>query len=291
MLIYILSRGARLYSTSRIYRAALKKRHNVRILDHMECDLLIDGNQYKVIYNNETLLKPDLIIPRIGSSATAYGTTVVRHFQEMGVPVLNRVEGILNSRDKFRCLQLLSAANIPIPVTYFSNDLHHAEKLVERKLGYPFIIKLLEGTQGTGVHLIHDEREAHEIFNKYGVARKKILLQEYIAEFSGKDVRAFVVGNRVVATMMRIAAGDDFRSNIHRGGRGEKIILSEEEKEMAIRAVHTLGLKVAGVDILRSKKGAMVIEVNSSPGLEGIESTTGVEIAEEIIKYIEVDAT
>lgn len=290
MLIYILSRGARLYSTSRIYRAALKKRHNVRILDHMECDLLIDGNQYKVIYNNEVLLKPDLVIPRIGSSATAYGTTVVRHFQEMGVPVLNRVEGILNSRDKFRCLQLLSAANIPIPVTYFSNDLHHAEKLVERKLGYPFIIKLLEGTQGAGVHLIHDEREAHEIFNKYGVARKKILLQEFIEEFSGKDVRAFVIGNRVVATMMRIAAGNDFRSNIHRGGRGEKIILSEEEKEMAIRAVHTLGLKIAGVDILRSKKGAMVIEVNSSPGLEGIESTTGVEIAEKIIEYIEADA-
>lgn len=287
MLIYILSRGARLYSTSRIYRAALKNRHNVRILDHMECDLLIDGNDYKMIYNNEILLKPDLVIPRIGSSATAYGTTVLRHFQEMGVPVLNGVNGILNSRDKFRCLQLLSAANIPIPVTYFSNDLHHAEKLVERKLGYPFIIKLLESTQGEGVHLIHDEFEAHEIFNKYGSSRKKILLQKFIAEFSGKDVRAFVVGDRVVAAMMRIAAQGDFRSNIHRGGKGEKIVLSEEEREMAIRAVKILGLKVAGVDILRSKNGAMIIEVNSSPGLEGIEGTTKVEIAEEIIRYVE----
>lgn len=287
MLIYILSRGARLYSTSRIYRAALKNRHNVRIIDHMECDLLVDGNDYKVIFNNEVLIRPDLVIPRIGSSATAYGTTVLSHFQEMGVPVLNNVNSILNSRDKFRCLQLLAAADIPIPVTYFSNDLHHAEKLVERKLGYPFIIKLLEGTQGEGVHLIKNELEAHEIFNRYGSSKKKILLQKFIAEFSGRDVRAFVVGDKVVAAMMRIAAQGDFRSNIHRGGRGEKIVLSEEEREMAIRAVKTLGLKVAGVDILRSKSGAMIIEVNSSPGLEGIETTTKIKIAEEIIHFIE----
>lgn len=287
MLIYILSRGARLYSTSRIYRAALKKRHNVRILDHMECDLLVENGDFKVIYNNEVLLKPDVVIPRIGSSATAYGTAVVRHFQQMGVPVLNSTDGIFNSRDKFRSLQFLAANNIPIPVTYFSNDLHHAEKLVSKKLGYPFIIKALEGTQGSGVFLVKNEIEAHEFFNKFGSSEKKIILQEFIAEFKGKDIRAFVVGNRVVASMMRMASKGEFRSNIHRGGVGQRVVLSEEEKEMAIRAVRILGLNVAGVDILRSKRGALIIEVNSSPGLEGIEGATGIEIAEEIIGFIE----
>lgn len=253
----------------------------------MECDLLVENGRFLVVYNNEILIKPDVVIPRIGSSATVYGTTVVRHFQEMGAPVLNSPAGIFNSRDKFRSLQLLAGQNIPIPVTYFSNDLHQAERIVKRKLGYPFILKVLEGTQGVGVHLVKNEIEAHHLFNHFSVAKQKIILQEFIEEFKGKDVRVFIVGSKVVASMMRIAGAGEFRSNIHRGGIGQRIVLSEEEREMAIRAVKILGLQVAGVDILRSKKGALIIEVNSSPGLEGIEGVTGVEVAEDIIRFIE----
>jgi ribosomal protein S6--L-glutamate ligase len=287
MLIYILSRGPNLYSTSRIYRAALNNKHNVRIIDHMHCDLLIEEGEFKVVYNNEILLKPDFVIPRIGSSATFYGTTVVRHFEQMGVPMLNSAMGIFNSRDKFRSIQLLAAQNIRIPSTYFSDDLHLAEKIIENKLGFPFILKVLEGTQGVGVYLVNDPIEATTLFNKFSQDQVKVLLQEFIAEFKGKDIRAFVVGNKVVAAMLRVASGDEFRSNLHRGGKGELVVLSEDEKELAIRAVRVLNLEVGGVDILRSQKGSMVIEVNSSPGLEGIEGVSQVKIAEEIISYIE----
>lgn len=287
MLIYILSRGANLYSTSRIYKAALKQKHNVRILDHLECDLLIENNQFKVVYNNEILLAPDAVIPRIGSSATAHGTAVVRHFEEMGAFVLNSSTSIFNSRDKFRSLQLLVGKGIPIPASYFSNDLHYAESIVKHKLGYPFILKVLEGTQGVGVYLVPNEKEAHHLFNTFAATKTKIVLQEFIQEFRGKDLRVFIVGNKVVASMMRVASGNEFRSNLHRGGKGHNIALSEEEKEMALRAARVLGLRVAGVDILRSKRGALIIEVNSSPGLEGIEGVTGVEIAEEIIGFVE----
>jgi ribosomal protein S6--L-glutamate ligase len=286
MLIYILSRGATLYSTNRIYQAALAKRHNVRIVDHMFCDLLIEDGEYKINYNGEVLLTPDFVIPRIGSSATYYGTTVIRHFEQMGVPVLNTAQSILSSRDKFRSIQLLAKAKIPIPTTYFSDDLHHAERLVEHKMGFPVVAKLIEGTQGVGVYLLKDKYEAHAAFNQFNKEKVKVILQEFIAEFKGKDIRVFVVGDEVVASMMRVAGGDEFRSNIHRGGIGEVIVLSEDEKEMAKRALKVLGLNVGGVDILRSKRGSMVIEVNSSPGLEGIEGVTKVKIAESIINYI-----
>ncbi len=289
MLVYILSRGSDLYSTSRIYRSVQNARHDVRVIDHMECDLLNEDGEFKVVYNNEYLIKPDYVIPRIGSSVTHYGSAVVRHFEQDGVKVLNGSDGILKSRDKFRCLQLLSAQGIKVPTTYFSNDLHFAERIVEKELGYPFVIKVLEGTQGEGVYLVKDEIEAKKFFDHFSEIETKILLQEYISEFSGKDIRAFVVGNKVVATMMRIAAGEEFRSNIHRGGKGEVVKLTLKEEEMALRAVKTLGLKVAGVDILRSKNGPMVIEVNSSPGLEGIEGVTKVDIGGEITKFIERD--
>lgn len=287
MLIYILSRGPKLYSTIRIYKAAVAKGHTVRIIDHMECDLLIEKGQFKVVYNEEILPKPDFIIPRIGSSVTFYGSTVVRHFEQMGVQTLNDSTSILNSRDKFRSLQFLVEGGIQIPTTYFSNDLFFAKKIVQSKLGYPFIIKVLEGTQGLGVYLVKDEENATEILSHFMAKKTKIMLQEYIAEFSGKDLRVFVVGNKIVATMMRIAVGDDFRSNLHRGGRGEKVELTPDEKAMAINSVKALNLQVAGVDILRSKKGPMVIEVNSSPGLEGIERVSEMEVAEEIIDLLE----
>ena len=287
MLIYILSRGPKLYSTSRIYNAAVAKGHTVRVLDHMECDLLIEKGEFKVVYNDEILQKPDFLIPRIGSSVTFYGSTVVRHFEQMGVPTLNNAISILNSRDKFRSLQFLAANGIQIPTTYFSNDLFYAKKIVQSKLGYPFIIKVLEGTQGLGVYLVRDEANASEILSHFIEKKTKIILQKYIEEFSGKDLRVFVVGNKIVASMMRIAAGDDFRSNLHRGGRGEKVDLSQEEQEMAINSCKALNLQIGGVDILRGKKGPMVIEVNSSPGLEGIERVSEVPIAEQIIDLVE----
>lgn len=287
MLIYILSRGPKLYSTARIYKAAVANGHTVRVIDHMECDLLIEKGEFKVVYNDEILPKPDFIIPRIGSSVTFYGSTVVRHFEQMGVPTLNNAISILNSRDKFRSLQFLVSNGIGIPKTYFSNDLFYAKSIVQKKLGYPFIIKVLEGTQGLGVYLVKDEENATEILSHFIEKKIKIILQEYIAEFSGKDLRVFVVGGKIIASMMRIAAGDDFRSNLHRGGRGEKVELSAEEQDMAINAVKALNLQVGGVDILRGKKGPMVIEVNSSPGLEGIERVSEVKIAEEIIGMLE----
>ncbi|WP_027418982.1 ATP-grasp domain-containing protein [Crocinitomix catalasitica] len=287
MLIYILSRGANLYSTTRLYQAAFAKKHNVRIIDHMHCDLLIEDGIYKVIFNGEVLIRPDAVIARIGSSNTYYGTTVVKHFEEMKVPVYNTSKGILASRDKFRSMQILAASKIRIPKTYFSYDLHQAERIIAQKFNYPVIAKLIEGTQGAGVYLLNNQIEANNAFNKFISDNTKVLLQEFIAEFKGKDIRAFVIGGKVVAAMMRIAEGDEFRSNLHRGGRGEKIVLSEEEKEMAVRSVKALGLKIGGVDILRSKKGSMVIEVNSSPGLEGIEAVTEIAVADKIITYIE----
>ena len=288
MLVYILSRGEKLYSTSRIYQTSLSRRHNTRVIDHMECDLFIEDGTYKVVFNDEVLLKPDMIIPRIGSSATYYGTSVVRHFEMMGCKVLNPSMAIQNSRDKFRSLQILMANGIRVPTTFFSYDMHYAQSVVERRLGYPFIIKVLEGTQGNGVHLVKNEEMAEKLIQRLNPKKKQIILQEFIEEFSGKDIRALVVGDQVVASYMRIAKGGDFRSNIHRGGTGKMVHLTFEEKSLAINAVKCLGLKCAGVDILRSKKGSMVIEVNSSPGLEGVEKYTKIDVARKIIEHIEM---
>lgn len=289
MLIYILSRSENLYSTKRIYQAGTRKRHNVRVINYMECDLLVEDGEFKVVYEHEVLIKPDFIIPRIGSSVTYYGCTVVRHFEMMGVPILNKTEGIFNSRDKFRSLQLLNQAGIRIPKTYFSDDMYYAERIVRQKLGYPFVLKVLEGTQGQGVLLVQNEVQAERIMNEYVKRKTKILLQEFIEEFQGKDIRVIVVDGKIVASMMRVAKEGDFRSNIHRGGQGLIVDLSEQEKEMAIRALEVLGLRMAGVDILRSSRGPMIIEVNSSPGLEGIEGVTKAEIAEALIESIELN--
>jgi ribosomal protein S6--L-glutamate ligase len=287
MLIYLLSRSSSLYSTNRIYVAGTTKKHNVRVIDYMECDLLIENGEYKVIYEHEELLKPDFIIPRIGASVTFYGCTVVRHFQNMGVQVLNHPEGIINSRDKFRSLQLLTEAGIRIPKTYFSNDLYYAERMVKNHLGYPFIMKVLEGTQGEGVFLVHTEEEAELLINEHVRKGTRVLLQEFISEFSGKDIRVIVINGHIVAAMMRKGKEGDFRSNIHAGGSGLEVDLSELEIEMAIRSCEILGLNMAGVDLLRSENGPMIIEVNSSPGLEGIEGVTKVPVAEYLIESIE----
>jgi ribosomal protein S6--L-glutamate ligase len=185
----------------------------------------------------------------------------------------------------------MASNNIGLPITYFSHDLHQAEKIADKILGYPFIIKVIEGTQGVGVHLVKSKKEAHEMFEAFFASRTQILLQEFIEEFKGKDLRVFVVGDKVVASMMRVAGEGEFRSNLHRGGMGYNVELTAQEKEMAVKAVKILGLNVAGVDILRSKRGPLIIEVNSSPGLEGIEGVTKVKIAEEIIRFAELKHT
>lgn len=287
MLIYVLSRSKNLYSTNRIYAAGTSKKHNVRVIDYLQCDLLIEDGEFKIIYEHEILLKPDFVIPRIGASVTSYGCAVVRHFEKMGARVLNSSDGIINSRDKFRCHQLLMAANIQVPKTYYSYDLYYAERVVRENLGYPFILKVLEGTQGIGVYLVRTEEEASGLFSKHITKNIRVLLQEFIAEFEGKDLRLIVVGNEVVASMMRIAQDGDFRSNIHRGGSGEDVAISQQEREMAIKAAKLLGLEMAGVDLLRSARGPLIIEVNSSPGIEGIESVTGKPVAEKLIEHVE----
>lgn len=287
MLIYVLSRSKALYSTSRIVQAGTRARHNMRVVNYLECDLIIENGEYKIIYEHEELLKPDVVIPRIGSSVTSYGCTVVRHFEQMGVPVLNSSNGILDSRDKYRSLQILSQHQILVPKTYFSYDLYYAERVVRNSLGYPFILKVIEGTQGQGVHLVRDEVSAQELFTEHVTKNKRVLLQEFISEFEGKDIRVIVVGRKIVTAMMRVAKDGDFRSNIHRGGKGLAVVLSEKEKEIAIKACQVLGLEMAGVDILRSERGSMIIEVNSSPGIEGIEGVTEAPIAEALIAHIE----
>lgn len=287
MLIYILSRGPKLYSTKRIVEAGTRSRNNIRVIDHLECDLIIEDGTFKIIYEHEELIKPDFIIPRIGASVTAYGCTVLKHFEQMGVPVLNSSNGIMNSRDKFRSIQVLAEHKIRMPKTYFSYDLYYAERVVREHLGFPFILKVLEGTQGKGVYLVKDQDNAFNLFSEHLEKNQKVILQEFIAEFQGRDIRIIVIGNEVVASFMRIAAEGDFRSNIHAGGRGEVVPLSEQEKEMAIKATRVLGLQMAGVDILRSSSGPMIIEVNSSPGIEGIEAVTKEKIAEKLIEYIE----
>ncbi|MCB9225173.1 MAG: RimK family alpha-L-glutamate ligase [Crocinitomicaceae bacterium] len=287
MLIYLLSRSSELYSTQRIYQAGLAGKHNIRVIDYMECDLLIEDGEFKVVYNHEYLIKPDYVIPRIGSSVTFYGCTVVRHFSMMGAKVLNDPQAIINSRDKFRSLQLMIQGGIRIPRTYFSNDLYYADRIVNQLLGYPFIMKVLEGTQGQGVFLVHNEDEAEQLFSEHIRKQTRVILQEFISEFKGKDIRVIVINGEIIATMMRVAQEGEFRSNIHRGGVGIEVELTDEEKEMAIKSLDILGLKMAGVDLMRSNQGPMLIEVNSSPGLQGIEGTTKIQIAERLIEYLE----
>lgn len=289
MLIYILSRNIELYSTSRLYEAVKKASHKVRVINHMYCDLLIENGQFSVLYEGETLPLPDYIIPRIGSNVTSYGEKVIRHFEKMGVHSLTSSEGLLLSRDKLKSLQVLAEHQIDMPTTYFSNDFHEIESIVKIKLGYPFILKVLEGTQGLGVHLIKNEPTAQNYFDHFANSNTLVILQEFIKESSGRDIRVITAGDTIIAAMERIAPQNEFRSNIHRGGAGYNISLSDEEKQMAINALKAVGLKFGGVDIIRSKRGPLILEINSSPGLEGIEKTTNIDIAGEIIKFIEKD--
>ena len=287
MLIYILSRHSNSYSTSRLREAAIKMGHKVRTIDHMQCELKI-GHESYIYYKGEKLEKPDYIIPRIGTSATFYGSNVVRQFEMMKVKTVVSADGLLKSRDKLRASQNMVFNDIEVPKTYFpSPNQDNFEYMIKQVGGIPLIIKLIEGTQGLGVFLLEDKNEARNLLNKFNQERTNYLLQEYIEESKGIDIRAFVVGGKVVAAMKRIANNGEFRSNIHRGGRGEKVELSKAEEFLAVKTARILKMDVAGVDILQSKRGPLVLEVNSSPGLEGIEKYTQIDIASAIIKHLE----
>ncbi len=291
MKILILSRSAVLYSTQSLVNATRRRHHAVKVVDHLHCNLSILNGRLGVRYQGSFLGRPDAVIPRIGSSVTSYGAAVVRHFELMGVYTVVSTEALLRSRDKRSALQYLAAHDIPVPDTVFmatSENVHTALDVLGKE--YPVIIKMLQSTQGDGVLLGENKQSAIAMATSFLRIKEEILLQKFIRESNGKDIRVFVVGGEVVATMERSAQQGEFRSNLHRGGDARKIKITNEEKDIAIRAADLMGLKVAGVDLLRSKDGPVVLEVNASPGLEGIERTTKVDIAGYIIKLIEDNA-
>jgi ribosomal protein S6--L-glutamate ligase len=290
MKIVILSRKPSLYSTSRLKDACLQRGHEVRVIDYLRCFLNITAHRPQVIYGSQALRGVDAVIPRIGATYTFYGAAVVRQFEMMGVLCANGSQAITRSRDKLRCLQLLAREGIGLPVTGFAHSPKDAHAVIEGVGGAPLVIKLLEGTQGIGVVLAETGKAAESVIEAFRGLDANILVQEFIKEASGRDIRCFVVGKRVVAAMERRAAPGEFRANVHRGGSVGKIKLTAEERSAAVRATRAMGLVVAGVDILRSNHGPVVLEVNSSPGLEGIEQASGKDVAGKVVEYIEKQA-
>jgi len=285
--IAILSQDTSLYSTKRLKEACLKRGHQVRILDAAVFSIIVEQGQPSLYYKDKPLERFDALIPRIGSSITFYGTAVVRQFEQMGVFSLNSSLGILTSRDKLRSIQMLAKHNIGIPKSAFAKQRSSIKPAIDAIGGSPVVIKLLEGTQGIGVILADTDKVAEAIIETFQSTRQNVLIQKFIAESRGRDIRAVVVGNRVVAAMRRTAFGDEFRSNIHRGGVAKAVNLDAKFEQAAVRATQIMGLHVAGVDLLESKEGPKVLEVNSSPGLEGIEETTGVDVAGAMIAFLE----
>ncbi len=287
MEIAILTRGPGLYSTQSLVDAARKRNHYVRVIDHMACDLMIDSGKSKIYFNNQPIEKVDAVIPRIGSTATSYGAAVIRQFESQGVFSTLHAEPLLKARDKLSCLQILGSQGIGVPKTIYVSNPYTMPFLLEQMEPYPIIIKLVSGTQGMGVILAENKSNAESILEAFYTTREKVIMQKFIKEAKGADVRAFVVDGEIVGAMKRQAKAGDFRSNLHRGGTSEIIKLSPQEEETALKSVDILGLKIAGVDMLKTHAGPVVLEVNASPGLEGIEGTTGVDIAGKIITYIE----
>jgi ribosomal protein S6--L-glutamate ligase len=285
--IAILSRNQKLYSTKRLVEAAQQRGHEVVVLDHLKCDLLIEKGQPSIIYRGHRLKGIDAVIPRIGASVTFYGTAVVRQFEMMHVPSAVESQAIVRSRDKLRSLQILSRAGLGMPKTAFTNYGREVKELIAEVGGAPLVIKLLEGTQGLGVVLAETAKAAESVIEAFHNLKARIIVQEFIKEAKAADIRAFVVHGEVVGAMKRQGKEGEFRSNLHRGGTGSLIKLSRQEKAAALAAAKALGLDIAGVDMLQSKRGPLILEVNSSPGLEGIEKSTGVDIAAKIIAYTE----
>lgn len=287
MKIGILSRKPGLYSTSRLVQAAEKRGHKVEVVDPLRCYMNITSSKPTVHFRQRVLDDWDATIPRIGASITFYGTAVLRQFEMMGVFSLNESVAIARSRDKLRALQIMSKRGIGLPVTGFAHSTQMTEELIKLVGGAPLVVKLLEGTQGKGVVLAETNQAAESVIDAFRNLDAHFLVQQFIKEAGGADIRCFVIGDRVVASMMRYARAGDFRSNLHRGGSAKKIDITPEERNSAIRAANAMGLMVAGVDLLRSKAGPLVMEVNSSPGLRGIEATTGLDVASMVIEYVE----
>lgn len=290
MRVAILSRNIKLYSTRRLVEAAENRGHEVHVLDHLKCYMDIASHDPAIHYRGKELAPFDAVIPRIGASVTFYGSAVVRQFEMMGTYCLNESVAITRSRDKLRSLQILSRAGIGLPVTAFAHSTDATSQLIEIVGGAPLVVKLLESTQGKGVVLCETRSAAEAIIEAFRGLKANFLVQEYVKEAGGADIRCFVIGDKVVAAMKRQAKAEEFRSNLHRGGAASLIRLTPEERSTAVRAARRMGLNVSGVDILRSNHGPVVLEVNSSPGLEGIEAATGQDVAGQIIKFIERNA-
>ncbi len=290
MKIAMLARNPDLYSHQRLKQAAEERGHVLDIINTLRCYMNIVSRRSQIYYNGEELPHYDAVIPRIGASVTFYGLAVLRQFEMMGVYPLNESVAIGRSRDKLRSLQILAREGIGLPVTTFAHDPKQTEEVLKLAGGAPLVIKLLEGTQGIGVVLADTDRSAKSIVEAFRGAKVNILVQEFIKESGGTDIRALVVGGKVVAAMKRTGAADDFRSNLHRGGSAQTVKISAEERSTAVRSAKAMGLNVCGVDLLRANHGPVVMEVNSSPGLEGVEKATGIDVAGQIIELLEKKA-
>ncbi len=291
MKIVILSRKASLYSTNRLVEAGRERGHEVEVIDYLRCYMNITSRNPLVLFSGESVVNVDAVIPRIGATYTLYGLSVVRQFEMMGVFSANESQGISRSRDKLRAMQLLARAGVGLPVTGYAHSTKDVDGVIDIVGGAPLVVKLLEGTQGIGVVLAETRKAGQSVIEAFRGLDANILVQEFIKESSGSDIRAFVVGDEVVAAMKRQAEPGEFRSNLHRGGTGSAIELTDDEREAALLAAKTVGLNICGVDMLRSNRGPLVIEVNSSPGLEGIEKASGINVADRVIAFIEENAS
>lgn len=289
MNIAILSRGPGNYSTKRLKEVALERGHTVRVINHAECYVTVEKSRPVVRYRGEDLTDIDAIIPRIGQSITKYGTAMVRQFEMQGVYTTASSIAINRSRDKLRSMQILARADVGIPKTVFARETSDVDDVVEQAGGAPLIIKVARGTHGNGVVLAETKKAAQAVMQAFYVEGVNFLVQEFVKESAGVDIRAFVVGGRVVASMKRQSLDDDFRSNLHQGGEGTVVKLTDEERKTALKAAKAMGLSICGVDMMRSERGPLVLEVNPSPGF-GVEKVTGRNVAEKIIEYIEQNA-
>lgn len=290
MKIGMLARNPKLYSHRRLVEAAKERGHEINIINTLKCYMNITSHRPGVIYNGEKLEGYDAIIPRIGASVTFYGLAVLRQFEMMGVYPLNESVSIGRSRDKLRCMQILAREGIGLPVTAFAHDPGQTEEVINIAGGAPVVIKLLEGTQGIGVVLGETHKSAKSVIEAFRGANVNILVQEFIKEAGSADIRVLVIGGKVIAAMERRGAKGEFRSNLHRGGTAAPIKITAEERSTAVRSAKALGMNVCGVDMLRSNHGPVVMEINSSPGLEGIENATSIDVASKIIQFIENNA-
>jgi ribosomal protein S6--L-glutamate ligase len=291
MRVVILSRQPSLYSTRVLVEAARHRGHSVRVLDTLQFDIRVSKRNPELFYQGEPVGPVDAVIPRIGASITFFGLAVVRQFEMMGVYCLNESQAIARSRDKLRCLQILSRHDIGLPPTVYTRQPDHVPGCIDRVAGPPVVVKLLQGTQGIGVILAESAAAANSVIEAFHGLDQNILIQKFIREANGSDIRAVVVGRKVVAAMRRQAVAGEFRSNLHRGGKTRNIRLPAEYRKTALAAARVVGLRLAGVDMIESKEGPMVMEVNSSPGLEGIQKTTGIDVAAAVIEHIEHEVT